>query len=120
MPSLIISHDADADWNEVRDDWPGKAKADEPGLIYKRLMPRETGMPNVHHIRYDANHFEPPHSHDEDEVFYIVAGEMGVGTRKLTPGDSVFIGRNTRYSATAGPEGCDFVRVGMTIEGYGS
>ncbi len=115
MPSLIFSYDADKDWQEVRDDWPGKAKAGEPGLVYKRLMPREPGMPNVNHIRYDPHHFEPPHSHEEDELFYIVGGEMGVGDRTLRPGDTIYIGRDTRYSARAGAEGCDFVRVGLPL-----
>ncbi|RYD87229.1 MAG: hypothetical protein EOP61_35995 [Sphingomonadales bacterium] len=45
------------------------------------------------------------HAHDEDEIIYILGGEMRLGNRVLKPGGSIFIAGNTLYSFKAGPEG---------------
>ena len=112
---VLITAGADVPWLEPSEAWPGRAREGEPSLTYKPLMPRKPGLPNVSRIRYAPDHFEPPHSHTEDEVFYIVAGEMALGTRTLVGGDTIYIGRDTRYSARAGAEGCEFVRVGLPL-----
>jgi len=58
-----------------------------------------------------------PHSHTEDEVIYIVGGEMRLGTTLLKPGTAVAIDTDTVYSFEAGPEGLHFInyRVGEPI-----
>lgn len=45
------------------------------------------------------------HAHREDEIIYVVAGEMHIGNRMLGPGATVFIAGHTLYGFKAGPEG---------------
>ncbi|ALJ16380.1 cupin domain-containing protein [Sphingopyxis macrogoltabida] len=49
------------------------------------------------------------HSHEEDEIIYILAGEMIVGNRTLKRGTSLFIAANTLYGFQSGPEGLQFL-----------
>jgi hypothetical protein len=50
-----------------------------------------------------------PHAHHEDEIVYVVEGEMHFGRRVLTPGCSVRIPKYTLYSFRAGPQGLRFL-----------
>lgn len=45
------------------------------------------------------------HAHDEEEVMYVVGGEMIVGQRVLKPGSSIYIAGSTLYGFRAGPNG---------------
>lgn len=111
--SVIVVRDADKEWQEVSGDWPGKAKAGEPRVLYKSLLPGEPGRPNMQRSRYEPHHFEPPHSHPEDEVIYVLSGVLTFGDQQLGFGDALFVPKDTRYSLRAGEAGAEFVRVGM-------
>jgi hypothetical protein len=50
-----------------------------------------------------------PHAHLVDEIIYVVAGQLMIGSRVLEPGSSVFIAGRTLYTFRAGPEGVHFV-----------
>jgi mannose-6-phosphate isomerase-like protein (cupin superfamily) len=50
-----------------------------------------------------------PHVHREDEIIYVVAGEMHLGARVLSPGASVYIPGNTLYGFRSGPDGLKFL-----------
>jgi quercetin dioxygenase-like cupin family protein len=114
MTGLIITADADTPWRQPTD-WPGKAAPGDPSLKYKSLMDRRPGLPNVQRVAYEPNHFEPPHSHDEDEVIYIMGGDMSLGARTVAAGDTIYVALDTRYSFRAGPAGCEFVRLGLPV-----
>ena len=45
------------------------------------------------------------HAHDEEEIMYVVSGEMIVGQRVLKPGSSIYISGSTLYGFRAGDEG---------------
>ena len=45
------------------------------------------------------------HAHDEEEIIYVVRGEIILGNRRLGPGSSVYIAGNTLYSFKVGSEG---------------
>jgi quercetin dioxygenase-like cupin family protein len=45
------------------------------------------------------------HKHDNDEIIYVVSGEMHFGNKILKAGDSIYIPGNTFYSFNAGPNG---------------
>lgn len=45
------------------------------------------------------------HKHDNDEIIYVVRGEMHFGNKILKAGSSVYIPGNTFYGFRAGPEG---------------
>lgn len=49
----------------------------------------------------------PPHTHNADCLYYIVAGELSLGTEKLGPGDGFFVGAGKVYSYRPGPEGVE-------------
>lgn len=49
------------------------------------------------------------HAHDEDEIIYILRGELHFGRQVLRPGSSLFIKGKAFYSFSAGPEGLRFL-----------
>ena len=49
------------------------------------------------------------HAHLCDEIFYVIAGQLILGSRVLEPGSSVFIPGLTLYSFRTGPDGVHFV-----------
>src|SRR5579864_6211566 len=112
---IIVVRDQETAWLEPPAEWPGKAKAGEPGVHYKSLMGMAAGKPNMQRTRFEPKHFEPPHSHPEDEVIYVLAGSLAMGTQELGFGDALFIPKNTRYSLRAGDAGAEFVRVGLPL-----
>jgi quercetin dioxygenase-like cupin family protein len=112
--SVIVIRDADQQWRETSADWPGRAKEGEPRVIYKSLLPGgEPGRPNMQRSRYEPLHFEPPHSHPEDEIIYVLSGDLTFGDQQLGFGDALFVPKDTRYSLRAGEAGAEFVRVGF-------
>ena len=49
------------------------------------------------------------HKHDDDEIIYIVSGEMHFGDKILGPGSSLYIPGDSYYGFTAGPNGLRIV-----------
>lgn len=51
------------------------------------------------------------HAHVEEEVIYVLEGELfvGGGQRSLQPGSSIYVAGSTLYSFRAGPEGLRFL-----------
>jgi hypothetical protein len=114
MARIQIVRDAELEWLDVPNTWPGKAKDGAPGLHYKRILPHAPHMPNMQRTRYEPFHHEPPHSHPEDEVMFVLAGELFHGRDKLIYGDSLYIARDTTYSLRTEGEGAEFLRVGLS------
>jgi quercetin dioxygenase-like cupin family protein len=110
---VTVIRDQDRPWQEVPASWEGKARTGEPGVTYKSLLPTQPGLPNMQRSRFEPHHFEPPHSHPEDEVIFLLEGGLAFGDQALTRGDALFVPRDTRYSLRAGDAGAEFVRVGL-------
>jgi len=49
------------------------------------------------------------HSHSEDEIIFVTAGQVRLGTRLYGPGTALAIAADTLYSFTPGPEGLSFI-----------
>jgi hypothetical protein len=49
------------------------------------------------------------HSHSEDEVIFVIDGEICLGRKLYGPGTALTIAADTLYSFTAGPKGLHFV-----------
>jgi hypothetical protein len=49
------------------------------------------------------------HSHSEDEIIFVTAGRIRLGTRLHGPGTALAIAADTLYGFTAGPEGLSFI-----------
>ncbi|MDT0575948.1 hypothetical protein RM533_07090 [Croceicoccus sp. F390] len=60
-------------------------------------------------IFYPANAVINVHAHEEDEIIYVVEGDIRLGKRLYPKGSSVFIARQTLYSFEAGPDGLHMV-----------
>ena len=104
-------------------EWQGsdQAKADAiraRGII---LTPEElAGKTREHHlvsetepelfeVKFGPDTAVQPHAHLCDEIIYVVAGQLILGSRVLEAGSSVFIAGHTLYSFRSGPEGVHFV-----------
>lgn len=49
----------------------------------------------------------PRHSHNADCLYYILAGELALGTETLGVGDGFFVPADAAYSYVPGPEGVE-------------
>ena len=49
----------------------------------------------------------PPHTHNADCLYYIVAGSLRLGSEHLKAGDGFFVGAEKAYSYTPGPNGVE-------------
>ncbi len=49
------------------------------------------------------------HAHAEDEIIYVLEGELRIGRKRLGPGASVFVAGNTLYGFRSGPQGVRFL-----------
>jgi quercetin dioxygenase-like cupin family protein len=63
----------------------------------------------LHRSKSPPNYEVLSHAHLEDEIIYVLEGEMHVGARVLKPGDSIFIPGNTLYAFRTGPAGLSFL-----------
>jgi hypothetical protein len=63
-------------------------------------------------VRYTPGHHEAPHSHEEDEIFIVMEGDLAIGEDKLAPGCLAFVTGGTSYSPRTAA-GCTFVRLSL-------
>ena len=113
MPRVITVKDADCAWEQVSPSWQAKYAEEDRGLRLKRLLSGMPALPNMQRTEYMPHHREPPHSHPEDEVLFVLAGALFHGRDKLTFGDVIYVARDTTYSLRTEAEGASFVRVGF-------
>jgi quercetin dioxygenase-like cupin family protein len=113
MAKVIVAHDAATEWEQVSPSWQAKYADGDRGLRFKRLISHGAGMPNVQRTEYMPHHHEPPHSHPEDEVLFVLSGALFHGREKLGFGDVIYVARDTTYSLRTEEKGASFVRVGF-------
>ena len=65
--------------------------------------------PQLFESQVPPNTVAPIHSHEQDEIIYILEGEMLLGQKSLTKGSSLFVAANARYGFQAGAEGVRFL-----------
>lgn len=51
----------------------------------------------------------PPHSHSEDEIIFVIAGEIRLGLRAYGRGTALAIAADTIYGFEAAPQGLSFI-----------
>lgn len=88
--------------------WASHTVPDHPLRMLVHQEGDET-LPRLHEIEQPPDAVVPPHAHDCDEIIYVVAGELVLGSRTLHAGSSVFVPANTLYSFRSGPDGLRFV-----------
>ncbi|MEJ5975084.1 cupin domain-containing protein [Novosphingobium sp. PS1R-30] len=80
-----------------------------PASAYKIREPGSETTPQLVELRMHPHEEVALHSHDEDEIIYVLSGEMKVGTRTIGAGASLYIAGGVFYGFTAGPEGVHFL-----------
>jgi quercetin dioxygenase-like cupin family protein len=108
----------DVQWKRIRD-----RAGDPPPTVFSQLAASELDSSMTFHefgsekelqlaeLEYVPGAEAVMHKHDDDEIIYVVRGEMKFGNKVLNAGSSVYIPGNTYYSFTAGAEGLRIVNV---------
>jgi len=90
------------------------------GLGVRGGMHYDSGCPTCE-IWLHENHFGPTepltpeqeqrgvHSHTEDEIIFVIDGQIKLGNRLCGPGTALAIAANTMYSFQPGPNGLSFI-----------
>jgi mannose-6-phosphate isomerase-like protein (cupin superfamily) len=104
-------------------EWEGSDQARTEALLARGIVftPEElAGKTRMHHkgsesepelfeVRFGPDTVVHSHAHLQDEIIYVISGQLVLGSRVLEAGSSVFVGGNTLYSFRTGPEGVHFV-----------
>jgi quercetin dioxygenase-like cupin family protein len=114
MAEIMLIRDEAEPWQEVPDFWKAKQKPGNPGLRFKTLIPQGAASANMQRTEYFPGHHEAPHSHPEDEILFILSGQIHFGRDVLGEGDAIFVPKDKTYSLHTGDSGCTFVRVGLS------
>ena len=100
-------------WRTVRDVTAGTEPQglSEDDLDAKIIFhePGDGATPQLFEVSYGPNAHIAVHAHDEDEIMYIVDGEMLFGSQSLRPGSSLFIQGGAYYSFRSGDRGLRFL-----------
>ena len=106
----------DIRWTRIRD-----RAGDSPPKVFSQLATSELESSMTFHevgsdselqlaeLEYIPGAEAVTHKHDDDEIIYVVRGEMRLGGKVLSAGSSVYIPGKTYYSFTAGPAGLRIV-----------
>jgi quercetin dioxygenase-like cupin family protein len=106
----------DIRWTRIRD-----RAGDPPPKVFSQLAASELDSSMTFHefgsdkelqlaeLEYVPGAEAVMHKHDDDEIIYVVRGEMRFGNKVLSAGSSVYIPGNTYYSFTAGAGGLRIV-----------
>ena len=68
--------------------------------------PGDGGM-SLTYVWFKSGYILPRHSHDSDCLYYVLAGELQLGSRVLRKGDGMFIPADAGYTYQAGPLGVE-------------
>lgn len=79
----------------------------DPTELEGHLSFHETGSDGemqLMEMRLDPHTLIAPHSHDEDEIFFVAEGSLHWNDKALMKGGSLYIPAGTVYSFRTGPE----------------
>jgi quercetin dioxygenase-like cupin family protein len=77
-------------------------------LLFKE--PGEHGM-SLTYVWFKSGFILPRHSHNADCLYYVLAGELRMGSQVLRKGDGFFIPADAGYTYEAGPEGVEVLEL---------
>ena len=69
-------------------------------------------------IHHSGGKVAPPHSHDHDQVMYVVEGGFSMGKRQCGPGTVVYIEAGTQYGFKVWDEGVRFLNIRQGLASY--
>jgi hypothetical protein len=98
-------------WSSVDSAWAGKAPDSQPGVRFKPFAIGDGPVPRGQLVEYEVGHFEDAHSHGEDEILFLLSGQLSIDEKQLSPGTLVYIEGGTIYGPLRSQEGCRFLRL---------
>lgn len=112
----------DNDEGEVRDAIGEMVRAIAPGTVTTPLFGQggKDGMSLVHvWFGPDFPLFRHSHPRFGDCLYYVIAGEVVLGSQRLGPGDGFFVPNEMPYKYKAGPDGVEVLefRAGGGVKG---
>lgn len=113
MGRAVIMHIDDAPW--VRGGPRGEGEHPDGG---GQLVGDLEKGPWVHVNWLPGGTVAPPHSHDLDEVMYIVEGGISMGKRRCGPGTVIYLEARTQYGFTVWDEGVRFLNIRPGLASY--
>lgn len=103
MPTVNISPADEAGMQEAFAIGAGE------GAMARMLFADPASGMSLGYVWFKPGFVLPRHSHDADCAYYIVSGELRLGTETLRAGDGFFVPSGSDYQYTAGPEGVEVV-----------
>jgi quercetin dioxygenase-like cupin family protein len=102
MGSIFRANERDVAWFDY-----------EAGIRVKALTQGHADVPSMQFLEYGPDHVDPMHSHDTDEVFVVIDGELWLEGHDEAngPGSVVFVPRDTEYAVRGGSEGVRYFRI---------
>jgi hypothetical protein len=89
----------------------GAVKLAEEGYEAGHELKLLFAMPGMSltHVWFKSGFPLPRHSHDADCLYYIIAGNLRIGTEELAAGDGFYIGSDVPYTYTPGADGVELL-----------
>ena len=104
MAVIVVDVEA-LEWSSVA---PSRAGTGE--VRVKAFATGCSSIPAAQLVEYGAGRTEVPHRHNEDEIFYVLDGEMRIDGSPAGRGAVVVIGAHTTYGLSS-EDGCRFLRL---------
>jgi hypothetical protein len=99
------------DWLSPDDSWGGTAADGQPGVRFKPFAIGDGLVPEGQLVEYEVGHFEGAHSHKEDEILFLLSGQLSIAEQQLLPGTLIYIEGGTTYGPLKSEGGCRFLRL---------
>ena len=64
---------------------------------------------SLHYVWFKSGYPLPLHSHDSDCLYYIISGDIRMGTEEMGAGDGFFLPSDTPYTYTVGEAGVELL-----------
>jgi mannose-6-phosphate isomerase-like protein (cupin superfamily) len=81
------------------------------GSVVKSLFSHADFGMSLSYAWFKSNYMLLRHAHDVDCAYYVISGEVHLGTEVLEAGDVFFVPANQLYQYSAGPEGVEILEV---------
>jgi hypothetical protein len=98
MTKLKIVAESDTTWDERL-----------PGVQQRVYHQAGDSTPELFEVWVHGEFETPQHAHTEDEIIYILEGNMRLGAKVCEPGTALHIPKDSLYRFQTGPEGCRFL-----------
>jgi quercetin dioxygenase-like cupin family protein len=110
MPKVSVVAGTDAKERSVAKSKAGAAYHQQKYKVDKfPYFPYEGESLELFEVELGPDADVAPHAHSEDEIIYLLTGEIRLGSRTMEPGDALFVAKDTLYGFKVGPQGCTFL-----------